>query len=522
MKKTIEDFSQFNWHQLAESFQPETRCFIDGDFVDAIDGGKFEVINPATGKVIAEVSRGTQKDIDRAVKVARRTFKSGVWSRKSPRERMNVLYRYSQLLREHTQDLALMDTLSMGRPIKDTLADIPYAALNFQYFAETIDKLEGIVTNTAANVLHYILRQPLGVVGCIVPWNYPIPMATWKIAPALAAGNTVVLKPAEQSPLSALLLAQLFIEAGGPSGVLNVIPGFGEEAGKALALNMDVDVIGFTGSVEVGKLMMIYSGQSNLKRVTTECGGKTPQIILADTQNLDIAVTAAVSGIYANQGERCNAGSRLLVERKVHDEFVERFKEKTKSAFIPGDPLDINTTMGPLVTQQQQERVNQYIKIGEQEGAKIAYRSQLKDGLEKGFYVPPTLFTNVNNQMKIAQEEIFGPVAAVIPFKDVDEAINIANDSIYGLAASIWTKDINTAHKFARDIEAGIVWVNSFGDGDMTQPWGGFKQSGFGRDQSFEALFDYTQTKSVWINLDSATKTQIIGSDNQKKDNRWH
>ncbi|MDH3521922.1 MAG: aldehyde dehydrogenase family protein, partial [Myxococcales bacterium] len=327
------------WHELAERLRPETRCFVDGEFVPARAGGVFETINPATGQVLAEVARGTAQDIDAAVAAARRAFKSGVWSRMAPRDRMEVLYRTAHLIQGHATEFALLDTLDMGKPISDMLAsDVPGAVRTFQFFAETIDKLDGMVTNTAPSALHYILRQPLGVVGCIVPWNYPLLMAAWKLAPALAAGNTVVLKPAEESPLSALLLAKLFLEAGGPAGVLNVVPGFGEEAGKALALHNDVDKIGFTGSVEVGKLMMIYAGQSNMKRVSTECGGKSPQIVLADTPDLDSAVAYAVDGIYANQGEVCNAGSRLLVAREILDEFTEKFRQKAKTAFVPGDP----------------------------------------------------------------------------------------------------------------------------------------------------------------------------------------
>jgi gamma-glutamyl-gamma-aminobutyraldehyde dehydrogenase len=326
-------------------------------------------------------------------------------------------------------------------------------------------------------------------------------MASWKIAPALAAGNSVILKPAEQSPLSAGLLAKLFVEAGGPPGVLNVVQGLGEEAGKALALHMDVDKIGFTGSTEVGKLMMVYAGQSNMKRVTTECGGKTPQIICADVPDLDTAVTYAVNGIYGNQGEVCNAGSRLLVHEKIHDRFVAAFLDKAKASFQPGDPLDPATTMGPLVTEEQQKRVLSYIEIGQKEGAKVALGGGVPKGLETGNYVAPTLFTGVNNAMRIAREEIFGPVTGIIPFKTVDEAIAIANDSIYGLAASIWTADVTTAHTAARDIEAGIVWVNCFDHGDMTSIWGGFKQSGMGRDKCLETLTTVTQTKSVWVNL---------------------
>jgi len=415
---------------------------------------------------------------------------------------MRVLYRFSQLIAEHVKEFALLDTLDMGKPISEMIdSDVPGATSTVQFFAETIDKLDGMVTNTASNALHYILRQPLGVVGCIVPWNYPLMMAAWKLAPALAAGNTVVLKPAEQSPLSALLLAQLFIEAGGPAGVLNVVPGLGEEAGKALALHNDVDKIGFTGSVEVGKLMMVYAGQSNMKRVTTECGGKTPQIVLGDVPDLDTAVQYAVDGIYGNQGEVCNAGSRLLVEQKILEEFTEKFRAKTKTAFVPGDPLDSATTMGPLVTAEQQQRVLGYVEIGKQDGATLEFGGGVPSGLERGCYVEPTLFTGVNNDMRIAREEIFGPVAGILPVRDADDAIAIANDSIYGLAASIWTSDVGIAHRFARDIEAGVVWINCFDHGDMTSIWGGFKQSGNGRDNCFEALLSHTQTKSVWLHL---------------------
>jgi gamma-glutamyl-gamma-aminobutyraldehyde dehydrogenase len=490
------------WRRLAERLEPETRCFIDGDFVPARSGATFEALNPANGRLLAEVARGAAEDVDAAVRAARRAFRSGVWSRMAPRDRMDVLYRYAQLIGKHRCEFALLDTLDMGKPISDMLqSDVPGSVLTLRYFAETIDKLDGMVTNTAPSAFHYILRQPLGVVGCIVPWNYPLLMAVWKIAPALATGNTVVLKPAEQSPLSALLLARLFVEAGGPAGVLNVVPGLGEEAGKALALHDDVDKIGFTGSVEVGKLMLVYAGQSNMKRVTTECGGKTPQIVLGDAPDLDRAVDYAVSGIYGNQGEVCNAGSRLLVERKILEEFTEKFRAKAKTAFVPGDPLDPATTMGPLVTREQQQRVLGYVEIGKQDGATLDFGGGVPGGFEQGCYVEPTLFTGVNNAMRIAREEIFGPVAGILPVRDADDAIRIANDSIYGLAASIWTSDVTTAHRFARDVEAGVVWINCFDQGDMTSSWGGFKQSGSGRDKCFEALLHHTQTKSVWLEL---------------------
>ncbi len=496
------DFTVADWHARASALVPETRLFIDGDFVEPREGGRFASLNPANGEVVAEVARGTAGDVDRAVAAARKAFRSGVWSRMEPRARLDVLYRFADLVDQHAAEFALLDTLDMGKPISDMLTvDVPLSATTFRYFGETIDKFDGAVTNTAASALHYILRQPLGVVGCIVPWNYPLMMAAWKLGPALATGNSVVLKPAEQSPLSALLLARLFVEAGGPAGVLNVVTGLGEEAGKALALHMDVDKIGFTGSVEVGKLMLVYAGQSNMKRVTTECGGKTPHIVLADAEDLDRAAEYAVNGIYANQGEVCNAGSRIMVEKAIHDDFVAAFIEKARSAYRPGDPLDPGTTMGPLVTQEQQARVLSYIETGKTEGAKLDFGGGVPQGLEAGCYVEPTLFTGVDNTMTIAREEIFGPVGAVIPVRDADHAVELANDTMFGLAAAIWTKDVTIAHKFARDVEAGVVWVNCFDHGDTTSPWGGFKQTGNGRDKCFEALTQYTQTKSVWVHL---------------------
>ncbi len=341
--------------------------------------------------------------------------------------------------------------------------DIPGSVANIKFFAETIDKIEGAVTATATDVFHYILRQPLGVVGLIVPWNYPLMMAAWKLGPALATGNSVILKPAEQTPLSAGLLAELFVEAGGPPGVLNVVHGLGEEIGKAMGLHLDIDKIGFTGSTEVGKLLMTYSGQSNMKRITTECGGKTPQIILADYDDLDTVVTAGVTGIYGNMGEMCNAGSRIMVQRALYEEYVERFVAKTKAMMKIGDPLDPETTIGPMVTSEHQARVLSYVDIGKSEGAKLIFGGG--KGLPSGAYVEPTLFTNVNNSMRIAREEIFGPVAAILPFDTVDEALEVANDSIYGLAAAVWTRDLKQAHRFARDLESGFVWVNAFDAG---------------------------------------------------------
>lgn len=489
-----------HWHDLASKLKPETRLFIDGKFTDSKEGKRFVTHNPATGKAIAEMTRAGLADVELAVAAAKRAYRSGIWSRMSPRTRMDILYRATRLIEAHADEFALLDCLDMGKPITELVTgDVPFSALTFQYFAETIDKIDGMVTNTDADALHMIVREPLGVVVCVTPWNYPLMMAAWKVAPALAAGNSVILKPAEQSPMSALLLARLLAEAGVPDGVFNVINGFGEDVGRALALHMDVDKISFTGSTEVGKLMMVYSGQSNMKRVTTECGGKSPQIIMADA-DLDTAVTYAVNGIYTNQGEVCSAGSRLLVHESLYDEFIEKFvKEATR--FQVGDPLDPDTTMGPLVTPEQQQRVLGYIESGKNDGAVIAMGGNRPEHLSSGNYVLPTLFREVNKDMKIAREEIFGPVGVAIPFKSQEEAITIANDSIYGLASAIWTNDLNTAHQMARDIQAGIVWINCYEHGDMTQPWGGYKQSGQGRDKCFDTMLAHMQTKSVWINI---------------------
>ncbi|MGH7044891.1 MAG: aldehyde dehydrogenase family protein [Stellaceae bacterium] len=498
----VKALTRDDFHRLAAQLRPETRMLIDGKLVAARSGKWFETINPANGEVIATVPLGDADEVDRAVAAARRTFKSGVWSRREPRARMEVLYRLAALINEHALDFALLDSLDVGKPVMEVMTgDVPAAALTFQYFAEAIDKTEGVVTTTANDAFHYILRQPLGVVACITPWNYPLLMSAWKAAPALAVGNSVVLKPAQQSPLSATLLARLFLDAGGPAGVFNVVHGTGGTVGKALALHMDVDKLSFTGSTEIGKLMMVYAGQSNLKRVTVETGGKSPQIVTAEVPDLDRAVQYALTGIYANKGEMCSAGSRLLVHSSIHDEFVERFRQKAATTFHLGDPLDPATTLGPLVNRGQQQRVLSYVESGKNEGAALALGGGTPAGFDNGAYVEPTLFTRVTPAMTIAREEIFGPVAAVLPFHTIAEAVEIANDSIFGLAAGIWTADLTTAHKMARDIDAGVIWINCYDHGDMTQPWGGFKQSGTGRDKCLETLLTVTQTKSVWVHL---------------------
>jgi 4-guanidinobutyraldehyde dehydrogenase / NAD-dependent aldehyde dehydrogenase len=493
------------WHSFARALKYETRNLIDGKFVEAQGGLHFPVFNPVNNEQLAAMPRSQAIDVDRAVICARKTFRSGAWSRIAPRQRMEVMFRFTELVTQHAGELCVLDILNGGKPVQDMVnIDLPGSILTLQFFAECIDKINGTVAPSASSHLHYIVREPLGVVGCIVPWNYPLMMATWKIAPALATGNSVVLKPAEQTPFSANLLARLFLEAGGPPGVFNVVHGLGEEAGKALALHMDVDKVSFTGSTEVGKRLMEYAGQSNMKRISTECGGKTPQIILGDVPDLGKAVDAAIYGIYGNQGEVCSAGSRLLVEERIHDEFVELFLSRARTRYRPGDPFAPDTQLGPLVTRAHQSRVLQFIETGRREGATLALGGTAPAAFQKGCYVEPTLFTGVNSKMVIAQEEIFGPVAAVIPVSDFDEAIEVANDSIYGLAASVWTKDLRRAHKAAQALESGVIWINCFDRADMTQPWGGYKQSGQGRDKCFDAAIAHTQTKSVWIQLDDA------------------
>ena len=495
---TIEHSTR-EWHAHAGALKYPTGHFLDGEHVLG-GGGHFTVTNPATGTPLCEVAAGTAADVDRAVACGRRAFASGVWRRMAPRDRLGVLTRLAGLIGANAERFALLDTLCMGKPISDMLAsDVPAAVTTFAYFAELSDKIDGAVTATAADAFHYILREPLGVVGCIVPWNYPLLMAAWKVAPALAAGNSVVLKPAEQSPLSGLLLAELFIEAGGPAGVFNVVNGLGEATGAPLALHRDVNKIGFTGSTEVGKLMLVYAGQSNMKRVSLECGGKSPQIFLADLDDLDRAVSYAINGIYGNMGEVCNAGSRLLIDKPIAEAFVARFIERGRTAYRAGDPLDPATNLGPLVTAAHRSRVVGYIERGKREGARLEFGGDTPD--LPGSYVNPTLFSGVKNGMTIAQEEIFGPVAATIVVDGLEEALKVANDSTYGLAASVWTRDLSKAHKAVRDLEAGVIWVNCFDHGDMTQPFGGYKQSGQGRDKCLESLLGYTQTKSAWIHL---------------------
>lgn len=491
-----------HWHAVAQSLVPETRLLIDGRFCEASEGGRLVSVNPASGKAVTEIACGTERDIEQVADIAERRFREGVWSRMALRERMAILLRLADLVEANAPTFAVLDTIEMGKPISEMLSiDVPGSVLAIRYLAECIDKVGGSCPNTNADALHYMLRQPLGVVGCITPWNYPLMMAAWKVAPALAAGNSVVLKPAEDASLSAILLGKLFLEAGGPDGVFNVVPGRGDVAGKALALSSRVHKIAFTGSTGVGRLMYKYSADSNLKKVSAELGGKSPQIILDDAVDLQKVADWVVDGIYGNQGEVCSAGSRILVGNKRHDDFVDLFLETARRKFQPGDPLDPATTMGPLVNRAHQKKVLGFIDGAAVEGARKALGGEAHLERPDGCFVSPTLFTGVRQDMSIASQEVFGPVAAVMRHDGPAHAVAIANDTPYGLAAGIWTNDLNSAHTIARDLECGMVWINGYMNGDMSQPWGGWKASGQGRDKSMEALLDNMQTKSVWVTL---------------------
>jgi gamma-glutamyl-gamma-aminobutyraldehyde dehydrogenase len=491
------------WHRIAETIQPETRLLIDGQFRAAADGGTFSSINPATGAVIANVACGSAADIDVACDIAARRFRQGIWSRMALRKRIDILTRFANLIAGNRDILAVLDTLEMGKPIAEMCAiDVPASVLTMRFMAESIDKIAGSAPVTNTDALHYILRQPLGVVGCITPWNYPLMMAVWKIAPALAAGNSVVLKPAEDTSLSALVLGRLFLEAGGPDGVFNVVPGRGAVAGQALALSMQVDKIAFTGSTGIGRQMYRYAADSNLKAVSAELGGKSPQIVLRDAENLSAVAEKVADGLFGNQGEVCSAGSRILVDRTIHDEFCDLLVAHAARKYLPGDPLDPATTMGPLVNRAHFGRVRGFIDSARADGATAVLGGDSRQP-EQSCFVEPTLFTGVDSRMKIAREEVFGPVGAIIPHDGAEDAVRIANDNPYGLAAGIWTSNLGAAHRIARDLECGMVWVNGYMNGDMSQPWGGWKLSGHGRDKCLQALLDSTQSKSVWVTIDS-------------------
>ena len=490
-----------DWEQRAQELKIEGRAYINGEYTDAVSNETFECLSPVDGRLLGKVASCDSADAQRAVENARQTFESGVWSRLAPAKRKAAMIRFAGLLKQNAEELALLETLDMGKPISDSLGiDVPGAAGALSWSGEAIDKIYDEVAATPHDQLGLVTREAVGVVAAIVPWNFPLMMACWKLGPALSTGNSVILKPSEKSPLTAIRIAALAVEAGIPAGVLNVLPGYGHTVGKALALHMDVDTLVFTGSTKIAKQLMIYSGESNMKRIWLEAGGKSPNIVFADAPDLQAAAESAASAIAFNQGEVCTAGSRLLVERSIKDKFLPLVIQALKG-WKPGNPLDPATTVGALVDTQQMNTVLSYIKSGHSEGAKLVAGGNQILQETGGTYVEPTIFDGVSNAMKIAQEEIFGPVLSVITFDTAEEAIQIANDTPYGLAAAVWTADISKAHLTAKALRAGSVWVNQYDGGDMTAPFGGFKQSGNGRDKSLHAFDKYTELKSTWIKL---------------------
>jgi gamma-glutamyl-gamma-aminobutyraldehyde dehydrogenase/4-guanidinobutyraldehyde dehydrogenase/NAD-dependent aldehyde dehydrogenase len=483
--------------------QFDGRALIDGKRIDAISGARFDCISPVDGRVLTQIARCAEADINAAVTCARAAFQDQRWSGLAPAQRKRIMIRFADLLLAHGDELAVTETLDMGKPVKYARAvDVSSAANCMRWYGEAVDKIYDEIAPTASTALALITREPMGVVGIIVPWNYPMIMASWKIAPALAVGNSVVLKPSEKSPLTALRMADLALEAGIPPGVFNVVTGFGPEAGSPLALHMDVDCIAFTGSTRVGKQIHVMAGQSNLKRAWTELGGKSPNIVFADCPDLGKAVEAAVGSIFFNQGESCNAPSRLYVEASIKEQFLEKALALVPD-YAPGNPLDQATVMGAIVDQMQMNSVLRYIDIGKSEGAKLLAGGEQALRETGGCYVQPTIFDGVHNDMTIAREEIFGPVLSVLSFTDAADVVCQANQSVYGLQAAVWTRDLNKALGVARALRAGTVHVNQYDEDDITVPFGGFKQSGVGRDKSLHAFDKYTETKTTWIRIDS-------------------
>ncbi len=475
------------------------RLYIGGEWVESAAGQSFEVRNPATGEVLARVPEAGTADIDAAVQAAREAF-DGPWSRLNAAQRGALIWKLADAIEARAGELARLESLDNGKPIRESMIDLREVVDTFRYFAGWATKIEGETIPVRGNVLNYTVREPLGVVGAIIPWNFPLLMAAWKVAPALACGNTVVLKPAEQTPLTALELAALAHEVGLPAGVLNVVPGMGETAGAALVRHPDVAKIAFTGSTEVGKVIMREAADT-LKPVSLELGGKSPNVVFEDA-DLDAAARGAFAGIFYNAGQCCTAGSRLLVHEDVHDALLERLVLGV-SRLQPGDPLDKKTRMGPLVSQEQLDRVLGYIAKGREEGAELVTGGARAayQGEEKGYWVQPTIFDRVDPEHTIAQEEIFGPVLATMTFRDEEEAVELANRTIYGLAAGIWTRDLKRAHRVARRLAAGTVWLNTYHPLDPASPFGGYKHSGHGRELGRYALDLYTQVKSVWVDL---------------------
>jgi 4-(gamma-glutamylamino)butanal dehydrogenase len=491
-----------DYRAKAAKLAPRTDAFVDGKFRPATGGRRFDTVDPSTGRTIAAVAECDAADVDIAVAAARRAFDDGRWSGRSPRERKEILLRFAELVERNAEELALLDALDAGKPIGTTLAmDLPDAAGALRWHAELTDKLYDKLSPTAGDVVAMTVREPMGVIGVVVPWNFPLMTTCLKLGPILATGNTAVVKPAEQTPLSALRLAELAAEAGIPDGVVNVVPGFGETAGARIGLHPDVDCVTFTGSTEVGKLFLRYAGESNLKRLILELGGKSPCLVLGDAKRTAAMAEQIAIGILLNQGENCSAGSRLIVQRAAKPALMAALKAEFDK-WRPGDPLLADTKFGAMIEKSHMERVLGYVADGVRAGAELVYGGKRVRSESGGYFVEPTIFDGVRNDMKIARDEIFGPVLSVIEFDDLAEGVAIANDTSYGLAASLWTDDLSAAHKVSRALRAGTVSVNCFSEGDMTVPFGGFKQSGFGgRDKSTASHEQFCELKTVWMQL---------------------
>lgn len=495
------DKTTMDWQAMAGQLNFEGRAFINGRYADALSGRTRTTFNPADGSAITEVAACGTEDADLAVAGARAAFESGIWSRMAPADRKMVLVRWAELIEKHADELALLETLDVGKPISDTThVDVPATIRTIRWSGEAIDKVYDEIPPTPADTLALVQRLPLGVVTAIVPWNFPLSTTAWKLAPSLATGNSVILKPASNTPLSALFIARLASEAGLPDGVLQVLPGPGGSLGKHLATHMDIDGMTFTGSTPVGKMLMEYSGQSNLKRTFLELGGKSPNIVFADA-NLEKAAAMAAVAVFYNGGQTCTAGTRLIVEEKIQDRFLEMVVANAKG-WMPGNPLDPATAMGPMIDAGQCKTVSEYVQIGHDEGAELLFGGNQVLQETGGYYHEPSIFGGVDNSMRIAQEEIFGPVLSVIPFRTAEQAVQIANDSIFGLAGAVWSNNINTAHQVAAAIRVGTMGINNYFGGDITVPFGGFKQSGNGRDKSIHAFHDYTELKTTWIEFE--------------------
>ena len=493
-----------DWHRRAQALRIDGRAVIEGRRRDAASGESIECHSPIDGRRLAAVTRCRQPDVDAAVASARAAFDDGRWCEQAPARRKRVLQAFAERILAAHDELALLETLDMGKPIQHALAvDVPSTARCIAWYAEAVDKIYGEIAPTARTALALVTREPVGVVGAIVPWNYPMIMAAWKLGPALAAGNSVVLKPSEKSPLTALRLAELALDAGLPPGVFNVVPGYGNEAGEALALHRDVDAIGFTGSTRTGRRMLEYAGRSNLKRVFNELGGKSAFVVFEDCADVERAATTVAGSMFFNQGESCNAPSRVLVQSSIADRFVEIVAAQAPG-YAPADPLAADTVMGALVDRSQMDTVLGYIEAGRAEGARCVVGGRQARSDSGGYYVEPTVFDGVTNTMTIAQEEIFGPVLSVIRFETEQEAVMLANQNAYGLQASVWSDHLSRAHRVARALRAGTVHVNGYDEDDITVPFGGVKQSGNGRDKSLHAFDKYSELKTTWIRIDSA------------------